>query len=98
MKKNTFAFDQILQSTKGVKQTSVDISLFSEILDKAKTEQAEENNSVRLNSSSLKYIAAAVFLLVAINIISMIKFSNNDTRFSKPNISEQLISDYNINR
>lgn len=98
MKKDTFAFDQILQSTKGVKQTSVDISLFSEILDKAKTEQAEENNSVWLNSSSLKYIAAAVFLLVTINIISMIKFSNNDTRFSKPNISEQLISDYNINR
>ncbi|MEI6347067.1 MAG: hypothetical protein WCP69_03870 [Bacteroidota bacterium] len=98
MKKDTFAFDQILQSTKGVKQTSVDISLFSEILDKAKTEQAEENSSLWLNSSRLKYIAAAVFLLATINIISMIKFSNKDSRFSKPNISEQLISDYNINR
>jgi hypothetical protein len=95
MKKDTFAFDQILQSTKGVKQTSVDISLFSEIL--AKAEQAE-NSSPWLNSSHIKYIAAAVFLLVTINIISMIKYSNNDSRFSKPNISEQLISDYNINR
>ena len=97
MKNDSFDFNQILQSTNEINPVSVDDSLFYKILDKAKEEQLD-NSLPWINTSQLKYIAAAVVLLVTVNVFSILKFSKNEDWKPKTNASEQLVTEYYINR
>lgn len=89
-------FNEFLQSTNGLKPVVVDESVFENIYQNALSSNPKESYLIpRL----IKYVAAALVLLVAINLFSIIKYtSSQNSTVQTETPSKQLADDFDFNR